>query len=361
MRTTILLVVMSVLVWVDPTWSDEVDRLTLANVTSPAPISAEEPLAEKFSLEQAARNLDRSTLHWQKHRKCGTCHTNFAYLMARPSLASLSPQAPEVRPFFEDMVRVRWENEGPRWDAEVVVAASTLAFNDRATTGKLHPETRTALDRMATLQRDDGGWDWLLCGWPPFESDDHYGVTFAALGIGSAPGAYAESETGRKMLAGIRKYLAANAPPTLHHSAMVLWSSYYVDGLVNHEERTRILDELFALQRLDGGWAVAAFFEGWEGHVRKDDKPQDTKTSDGYATGLVLYLARHAGVARDDPRIQRGVRWLKENQRKSGRWFTRSPTKDSRHFITNAGTAFAVMALAACGEVPGARTRRAAF
>ena len=49
MRTTILLVVMSVLVWVDPTWSDEVDRLTLANVTSPAPISAEEPLAEKFS------------------------------------------------------------------------------------------------------------------------------------------------------------------------------------------------------------------------------------------------------------------------------------------------------------------------
>jgi hypothetical protein len=39
------------------------------------------------------------------------------------------------------------------------------------------------------------------------------------------------------------------------------------------------------------------------------------------------------------------IAWLKANQRASGRWFTRSLKKDSRHFITHAGTAFAVMAL----------------
>ena len=54
-----------------------------------------------------------------------------------------------------------------------------LAFNDAATTGKLHPVTRQALDKMWTLQREDGGWTWLKCDWPPMESDDHFGVTFA--------------------------------------------------------------------------------------------------------------------------------------------------------------------------------------
>ena len=87
-------------------------------------------------------------------------------------------------------------------------------------------------------------------------------------------------------------------------------------------------------------------------HERKDDEPQDTKTSDGYATGLVVFVARQAGVLASDPRLVRGVSWLKKNQRESGRWFTRSPTKNSKHFISNAGTAFAVMALHACGEVP---------
>src|SRR5688572_16919596 len=52
-------------------------------VPAPAPISAKEPLAKEFSAAAAARSLDVASLHWQATRKCGTCHTNFAYLMAR--------------------------------------------------------------------------------------------------------------------------------------------------------------------------------------------------------------------------------------------------------------------------------------
>ena len=40
--------------------------------------------------------------------------------------------------------------------------------------------------------------------------------------------------------------------------------------------------------------------------------------------------------------------WLEGNQRESGRWFTRSLNDDKAHYIANAGTGFAVMALAAC-------------
>jgi squalene-hopene/tetraprenyl-beta-curcumene cyclase len=62
-------------------------------------------------------------------------------------------------------------------------------------------------------------------------------------------------------------------------------------------------------------------------------------------------VLRQAGVTKDDPAIRRGVMWLKTNQRESGRWFTRSVNADRAHYLTNAGTAYAVMALAVCGEV----------
>jgi squalene-hopene/tetraprenyl-beta-curcumene cyclase len=47
--------------------------------------------------------------------------------------------------------------------------------------------------------------------------------------------------------------------------------------------------------------------------------------------------------------LKRGVAWLKANQRESGRWYTRSLNADRAHYTTNAGTAFALMALKACG------------
>ena len=159
------------------------DRLALDNVPSPVPLVAEEPLARSFSLESAARSLDVGALHWQKTRKCAACHTLGPYLMARPSLAAVSPEPPEVRRFFETVVEKRLEAE-PALPKDAVAAvilevAVALAFHDRATTGKLHPLTRQALDRMWGLQRADGGWQWPFRDTPPFKSDEHFGVTLA--------------------------------------------------------------------------------------------------------------------------------------------------------------------------------------
>ena len=326
----------------------EESPVTLENVQKPPEISPDEPLRGEFSASLAARYLDTSALHWQKQRKCGTCHTNFAYLVARPALRSVSPPSQEVRKFFESMVEERWEGPGPRWDAEVVVAASLLAANDSLTTGKLNPVTRKAFRRMWKLQRKDGGWDWLECGWPPMESDAHYGVTLAALGVGMAPGDYASSDEAKAGVEGIRRYLKNNPPPALHHRAMLLWASTRLDGLMDKKEQASVLKALSALQRPDGGWAMASLLEGWDGHKRKDSKKQELKKSDGYGTGFVAYILRQGGVPATDARLRKAVSWLKANQRQSGRWFTRSPTRDSKHFISNAGTAFAVMAIEAC-------------
>lgn len=323
------------------------EPVTLDTAVDPGPNERDEPLAAALSLDSARRFLDSASLNWQKEQQCFTCHTNYAYLYARPALGATDTAHQQVRAFAEDLVAKRWPAEGPRWDAEVVATAAALAFNDAATTGKLHPLTRTALDRMWTVQKEHGGWDWIKCDWPPLESDDHYGATLAAIAVGVAPAGYAETPAAQQGLARLRDYLAKNPPSTLHHRGMLLWAGSYLPELQTAEEKTATIAALRALQRPDGGWALASLGD-WR---RADGSPQDTETSDGYGTGFVIYVLRRAGVPADDPALARGVDWLKTHQRQSGRWYTRSLHQDSAHYLTHAGSAMAVMALAACNAL----------
>lgn len=338
--------------------SSAAEPVTLENVINPGPNRSDEPLAGEFSLTKAMHFLDSAALTWQKDRQCFTCHTNFAYLYARPLLARMEvadatlardsgPVQPhdEVRKFAEQLVQQRWPDKGPRWDAEVVATAAALAFNDAATGRELHEATRTALDRMWTVQRDDGGWSWLNCDWPPMESDDHYGACLAAIAVAYAGADYRASEAAAEGIAKLQKYLAENTAPTVHHEALLLWAASRWPELIRGEQRAAAVTKLRALQNQDGGWSLASL-GNWQ---REDGSPQD-RISDGYGTGFVVYVLREAAVPAKDPQLERGIVWLKQNQRASGRWFTRSLKKDSQHYITHCGTAYALMALAACAE-----------
>lgn len=319
--------------------------VTSDNVQDPGPNEHGEAKG-KYSLASAANFLDSAALTWHKQRQCFTCHTNLAYLYSRPLVSSDAPAIPEVRKQCEEIVTTRWPEKGPRWDAEVVAVAAALATHDRLSGGKLADTTRTALDKMWTVQREDGGISWLKCEWPPMESDDHYGATMMAIATGVAPGDYAKGPAAAAGIEKLKKWFAANPPAMLHHEAMLLWANSYNPVFLTEETKKETIEKLRGLQRPDGGWAFASLGD-WK---RGDDKPQDVETSDGYGTGFVVYVLRKAGVAADDPQLVKGVAWLKENQRESGRWYTRSAFKDSKHFISHAGTAFAVMALHECGE-----------
>jgi squalene-hopene/tetraprenyl-beta-curcumene cyclase len=317
-----------------------------ASVNAPTPNRADEPIAPTLSLAKAARFLDAASLSWTRERKCGTCHTNYPYLMARHSFKEyVGPPGDRVREFFEDRA-ANWDTRKPLWDTEVVATASALAFNDARTSGKLHPLTRSALDRMWTLQRANGSWEWLKCNWPPAEADDYYGVTIAALGAAVAPDGYAATPAARAGLAKIRDYLRANPAPSLHHQTMLLWAACHLPELMSTGERGETIRRLLALQRPDGGWSLPSLGD-WKRHT---GEPNDRAgaPSDGYATGLVVYVLREAGLPKENPATRSGVAWLATHQRESGRWFTRSLSNDRHHYITNAGTAYAVMALAAC-------------
>jgi squalene-hopene/tetraprenyl-beta-curcumene cyclase len=252
---------------IPPEGSDYVGRSTSdaeesALLKPLGPNRADEPMAEKISLTQAADFLDAASLRWTRQRRCGTCHTNYPYLMARPAIRETSsPALAEVRDFFERRIAF-WERGKPRWDAEVVYTATSMAYYDAQTAGRLHPLTRKALDRIWTLQRDDGSWNWLKFNNQPAEADDFFGVVIDAIGVGAAPEAYAETPAARAGLAKMRAYFETHSPPSLHHQVLLLWASCRLPALMASDQRDATLKELLTLQRADGGWSLPSLGDG---------------------------------------------------------------------------------------------------
>jgi squalene-hopene/tetraprenyl-beta-curcumene cyclase len=318
---------------------------TAAQQQSVTPTDPDEPKAASLSLSRAADYLDQTALTWIRKKNCASCHSTYSYLMARPDLkGERSPAEAEVRKFIETRA-ANWDTKKPMWDTEVVATAATLAIHDARTTGKLHPVTRQALERMWTLQRKDGAWNWLKLSNPPMEHDDYYGAALAAVGIGMAPEGYAAGDSAREGIAKLRKYFADHPAPDLHHKAMLLWASQRLDGLMDKKQQNETTEQLLATQQADGGWRLASLGT----YKHKDGTPGAKEgPSDGYGTGFVVYVLRQAGVAAEHEKIKKGIAWLRANQRAGGGWFTRSLTDDHWHFIAHAGTAYAVMALAAC-------------
>jgi squalene-hopene/tetraprenyl-beta-curcumene cyclase len=316
---------------------------------NPAVSAPTEAIAPAASMTRAAQFLDEMAINWTRQHRCGSCHSNYPYLVARPVLKeSPTPVMAEVRHFFEERV-AHWDDEEkeakPRWDAEVISTATALAFNDVATSRTLHPLTRKALDRMWMLQKPGGGFDWLKCDWPPLEYDDYYGALVAALGAGNAPDDYAKTPIAREGLKRLRAYFSKTPAPNLHHQTMLLWATTRLDGLMTDDQKEATKSQLRKLQRPDGGWNLPSL-GSWK---RRDGTPNDPQAdSDGYATGLIVFVLRQAGVPATDQALQRGVVWLLSHQRASGRWFTRSLNDDKEHYISHAGSAFAVLALRAC-------------
>ena len=317
---------------------------------SKKPKRSEGNFLPQFSLSKAAEYLDREARAHET--KCVSCHGTFAYLAACPATAGAASKNREARQFLEESAG-KWmtakmnPQTPPLRASQVVMAAAVLAQDDAITTGKLHPLTLKTFDRVWDLQREDGGWNWVKKNQAPSEIDDHFGVTMAAIGVGVAPDHYAETPQARKGLDGIRRYLREHPPVTMHQRCMLLLAAASINGLMKDEESKRTVADLFALQRPDGGWAMPGL-GNWQ---RVEGMPLDPNVGDGYGTGFALYVLRNGGkIPADDPRLQKGVLWLKSHQRTSGCWFTRSPHKNDE-LCTYVGTAYAILGLDACGAI----------
>jgi len=219
--------------------------------------------------------------------------------------------------------------------------------------GKLSPDARLALDNMWAEQlktgEAKGAWAWLQFHNSPWEGDSqYYGAALAAIAIGTAPRDYRstpEIRGGSKLLS---EYLVREQASQIpYHRVMLLWASAKLPGLLSAAQQKSIADEILAKQQDDGGFSLTSLVGGWK---RRDNTPLETK-SYGYATGLVLFALQQAGTPRTQPQIQRGMEWLASNQQAAGNWLAwslnkqRDPASDAGHFMGDAATAYAVLAL----------------
>jgi len=318
---------------------------------------SDEPPIEQFSLQRAVSFADASALQWEQQRDCVTCHTNGLYLVAAARVAPTSSENRRAREFalgyLNRYVVEKKQPSGQRGAVEGLVATTCfLAISDMGSVGKLSPDTRKALDHMWSLQDEDGAWSaWLKCGWPPFEADDHFGVTLAAVTAGVLPQSYRGTAAAAAGIERLRGWLRDHPPQNLHHKGMMLWAASgldgVLDGLVDDETRKKWSRELLAGQRPDGGWRLV---DVGAGKWKRPEDVADKLPSDAYATAFSIFVLRQAEIPVDHPQLQRGLEWLRQSQRESGRWFVRSPKRDGKHYISHAATMFAILAFDSCGE-----------
>jgi hypothetical protein len=143
------------------------------------------------------------------------------------------------------------------------------------------------------------------------------------------------------MRAWLRKNMDAQTPAD---RVVLLWASAKLPGLLTTAERKTIIGETLARQRDDGGFGMSSLVGAWK---RRDNTPLDAG-SDGYATGLVAFALEQVGSP-----DRRALAWLARNQDPvEGRWPASSLNKqrelssDAGRFMSDAATAYAVMALA---------------
>jgi squalene-hopene/tetraprenyl-beta-curcumene cyclase len=315
---------------------------------------------------------------------CVSCHTAVPYALSRPVLRKvLAEEALSVgeRKLLDNVrKRVRlWNEVGPFYGdqgydgdktaesrgTEAVLNALILATYD-AQAGHLSDTTRAAFTNMWALQQTKGdkkgAWFWLEFGMEPWEAKDsqYYGAALAAIAVGTAPENYRSSPDIQDQLRTLREYLDRGyATQSTINRVVLLWAATKLPGLVDPERQNSILKEVWDGQQSDGGWRLStlAWPDDWSlrsfvrTRLRADGTLQQAR-SDGYATGLITFVLEQAGIATEDPRLQRGLSWLARNQNKAeGSWPSlslsqrRNPSSNVGHFMSDAATAYAVLAL----------------
>jgi squalene-hopene/tetraprenyl-beta-curcumene cyclase len=240
---------------------------------------------------------------------------------------------------------------------EAILNALVLARGDAAL-GRAEPgaATRIALGHLwatqTTAGSTSGSWEWLNFGLEPWESPRSraFGAALAAIAVGSAPGYLARppdavAAQGTQHLC---NYLRRRFPKeSLHNRLWITVASTAIADLLTDEQKRQVFDQLLALQQTDGGWALAPL-----GDYTRIDGTDQAADSDGYATGLALYVLLGQGRPTTTPAVARGLAWLRSHQQADGSWPGRSVNKErdpatfAGKLMTDAATAFCALVLA---------------
>lgn len=159
-------------------------------------------------------------------------------------------------------------------------------------------------EEIVTKQQADGSWEWFdTLRRPPInesQTTDAAWIIMALEGETTGPNA---PESQRAALSKATAWLDA-APPSDLHQDKAMKVLLGARAGKSRETMQSTIDELFALQRADGGWSQTV--------------PE--LKSDAFATGQTLYVLSLVGYAKDRPEIQRGIDFLVATQKPDGSW-----------------------------------------
>ncbi len=323
----------------------------------------------KETLVAAAKYLDDGALAWAGGRKCIACHTTGAYMAERPALSAwLGPPRDEIRVHF--VKAIPSELSEPQLDGGIryyrsadraVWCALGLATWDKYVEGRLSEATALALREMLVRQASHGGYHVVGEVEIPYVTTDLNLSIQAIRAIASAPGwlAHLEDPAQLERLEKLKDFVRHTPPLNDYDRLLRLQAASYMPQLIEPSEVTEVIKMLLDRQSPDGGWSTRNFSptDGWQVSVSPrvkellDNLPDaDAPASDAYLTAFAIVLLIEHGTPLSNQQLQRGLAWLRSEQRQSGRWWMHSLYRGNYHFTTYLATAQAMRALAMGGE-----------
>ncbi len=337
--------------------------------------TADEPKVATFNaatVKAAAKYLEDGALSWVREKSCVNCHTTGPYLSERPALtALLGKPTEEILADFIEVVpaKIAPVKEADKNGHKHYPAAFTsvwrslgLAEWDKHVTGKTSEHTDRSLRDMFERQSASGAFvSHGEVEIPHITTDFELSVQ-AARAITDAPGWISglQDEDLRAKIEKLKSWLRAPEIKNDFDRVLRLQLAHYMPELVPPTERATALTLLSSKQHSDGGWSTRDMSTLKDWHFEMSDYVTNLITklpdaakpeSDAYMTALAIVLMRQSDIPASDERIQRGIAWLKKEQRVSGRWWMQSLYRGNYHYITYIATCQALKALALCDEI----------
>jgi ankyrin repeat protein len=325
----------------------------------PAPVRPADYKPTTGQALQRSADLLSTTMQrfWLVGGGCVACHaqssTARAYVAMRD--AGMNPPEPMKKMFTDGMVAIRpfLLSSAPFLQAGGGEYDSSIADFDALADLKAKPNDTTDAMLHYLVSRQEGTGEWArfdIDVRPPLQQSI-ISRTASAIRAMKTYGWPARQDEFNQRIARAKHWLLDAKADTTYDKAERLVGLFYADA--TDQDLQLAAKDLVMVRRSDGGWAQTRYLD-----------------SDAYATGLALYALRVTGQMKSGDEIYRaGVDYLLKTQMPDGSWFVRSRAMklqpyfqsgfpyDHDQWISTAGTAWAVSAIAPMGPAVEARLR----
>lgn len=292
--------------------------LSLADEPAPIP-PAKQPQVQQ-AVERAIGYLQTESAAWLNTRKCAACHhepmplwalgeagqqgyaidKKFVSETTESLLGSKDKlMASKIFPNPADTPDPRPQGRGLNMGLPMLaIAARSMPSLEAGQKQSL----KLIAEEIVRTQQPDGSWEFFpTLRRPPINESQTTDAAWILLALSGETGPDAP-ESQRVALAKAKSWLAAaTLPDNLQDKVFHVLLAARA-GQSRDATQTSI-DEIFSLQRPDGGWRQNA-----------------EMASDAYATGQTLYALSLAGYTPARPEIQRGIAFLVSTQKPDGSW-----------------------------------------